>query len=95
MITDLLKFKIKEASADDAIELFRRQMKNNLGDEGCLMSKTFRSKSNPTEFYLLLGWESPEAIENHLATEHDLKFRDALDPMLDGPPEFFDWETIA
>ena len=95
MITDLLKFTIKEECVEDAMELMKEQMKNNLGDEGCLMSNTFRSKSKPNELYLLLGWENPEAIEKHLKTDHDLKFRENLDPMLAGPPEFFDWEKIA
>ena len=42
MITDLLKFTIKEECVEDAIELMKKQMKNNLGDEGCLISNTFR-----------------------------------------------------
>ena len=94
MIIDLLKFNIKDGSGAAAEELFRRQMTNNLGDEGCLLSETFRSKSNPREFFLLLGWENPEAIEKHLKTDHDLQFRQNLDPLLAGPPEFYDWEPI-
>jgi len=93
MITDLLKFTIKEEFVIEAEELFRRQMENNLGDEGCLMSKTFRSKQHPGEFYLLLCWQDPEAIENHLKTEHDNRFRENLDPMLACPPEFFDCDN--
>ena len=95
MITDLLKFTIKEEFIEDAMMLMKKQMQNNLGDEGCLLSSTFRSKTNQNELYLLLGWESPEAIEKHLKADHDLKFREALDPMLAGPPEFFDWVKIA
>ena len=95
MITDLLKFTIKEECIDAAIELMKKQMKNNLGDEGCLMSDTFRSKTNPNELYLILGWENTEAIEKHMKTEHDAKFRKELDIMLVSPPEFFDWEKIT
>ena len=95
MIIDLMKFTIKEGRVGDAIELMKTQMKNNLGDEGCLMSNTFQSKTNPNELYLLLGWENQEAIDKHLKTEHDLKFREGLDPLLAGPPEFYDWEKMA
>ena len=94
MITDLLKFTIKEGTDTEAIQIFRKQMENNLGDDGCLISSMFRSKSKPDEFYLLLGWDSPEAIEKHLKSDHDLKFREDLDPLLAAPPEFFDWEEI-
>ena len=89
-----MKFTIKEGRVAEALELMKAQMKNNLGDEGCLMSNTFQSKTNPNELFLLLGWESPEAIEKHLKSDHDHKFRENLDPLLAGPPEFFDWEKI-
>ena len=95
MIVDLLKFNIKSETADEAIGIFAEQMEDNLGDEGCLLSKTFRSKTNPGEFFMLLGWENQEAIEKHLVTEHDLLFREKMDPHLEGPPEFFAWEPIA
>ena len=95
MITDLLKFTISEECIEDAIVLMRAQMKNNLSDKGCLTSKTFRSKTNPNELFLLLVWENQESIDNHLKTDHDKKFRENLDPMLAGPPEFYDWEEIA
>ena len=88
MIIDLLKFTIKESFADKALELMKRQMANNLGDEGCLFSNTFRSETNPNELYLLLGWENKESIEKHLKSDHDEKFREELDPMLAAPPEF-------
>jgi len=94
MITDLLKFNIKEGSIDDAIDLMRRQMQKTLGDEGCLIAKAFHSRINTNEIYMLLGWESREAIDKHLKTDHDQMFRVNLDPLLSGPPEFYDWETI-
>jgi quinol monooxygenase YgiN len=95
MITDLLKFTIKEGLTADAAELMKRAMTEDLGDEGCLMAKAFLSKTNTNEIFILLGWENQEAIDKHLATDHDLKFREDLDPLLAGPPEFYDWETIA
>ena len=95
MITDLLKFTIKDQSIDEAMKLMKKQMANNLGDEGCLMSNAFRSVQNPNEIYLLLGWENQESIDKHLKTDHDNAFRKELDPLLAGPPLFFDWELIA
>jgi quinol monooxygenase YgiN len=77
------------------MELMKQQMKNNLGDKGCLMSSAFRSKTDPNELYVLLGWENPEAIEKHLKSAHDNKFREDLDPLLACPPDFYDWEKIS
>jgi len=95
MITDLLKFTIREEAVEDAAKLMKSQMKNNLGDEGCLIAKAFRSNINRNEIFVLLGWEDQAAIDKHLKTDHDRKFREDLDPLLAGPPEFYDWETIA
>ncbi|MCL2125996.1 MAG: antibiotic biosynthesis monooxygenase [Oscillospiraceae bacterium] len=95
MITDLMKFTIKEGCITEAIEVMKNQMKNNLGDDGCLMSNVFRSNTAPNEIFLLLGWENQESIDKHLASSHDLKFREDLDPLLAGPPEFYDWEKLA
>jgi len=95
MITDLLKFTVKDGCAADAAELMKKQMQNNLGDEGCLMAKAFRSKTNANEIFVLLGWADQESIDKHLKSEHDQLFIRNMDPLLAGPPEFFDWETIA
>jgi len=95
MITDLLKFTIKEEYIVDAAELMKKQMKDNLADQGCLISKAFRSKTDTSEIYMLLGWEDQTAIDKHLKTDHDQQFIKDLDPMLVKQPEFFDWETIA
>jgi len=90
MITNLLKFTIKEGCVGDAVVLVKKQMKDNLGDEGCLLSKTFQSKSNPNELYMLLGWENQESVDKHLETDHDNEFRVGFDQLIAGPPEFFD-----
>lgn len=95
MITDLLKFTIKDDSVAAAIDLMKKQMQKNLGDEGCIMAKAFRSNTSPNEIFVLLGWEDQAAIDKHLKTDHDQMFRVNLDPLLAGPPEFYDWETIA
>ena len=94
MITDLLKFTIKEEAMAEAIELMKKQMQDNLSDEGCQLAKTFRSKTNTNEIFMLLGWENQDAISRHLEAEHDQLFRENLDPLLAGAPEFFEWEPI-
>lgn len=94
MITDMIKFTIKDSAVTAAKASMKKQMEANLGDEGCVISKTFQSKANPCEMYMLLCWENQAAIDKHLESEHDLEFRETLDPLLAGPPEFFEWEEI-
>lgn len=94
MIIDLIKFTIKEDSIDGAIKAMKTQTEANRLDEGCTLSHVFRSKTNPADLYMLLGWENQEAVEKHLATAHDAEFRTALDDTLAGPPEFYEWTKI-
>ena len=94
MIVDLLKFTAKDGSVDDVIDAMKIQTEANRQDEGCLMSYVFQSNSNPKDLYMLLGWENQEAVDKHLATDHDEQFRVSMDDKIDGPPEFYDWTQI-
>jgi len=88
MLVDLLKFKTKDGDAAEA--LMKDQAVTSRGDEGCIFAHAFRSKDNPGELYLLMSWENRESVEKHFQTEHDISFREKLDPLLEGPPEFFE-----
>ena len=94
MIIDLIKFTIKDESIDDAIKAMKVQAEANQADEGHVMSHVFQSNSNSKELYMLLGWENQDAVDKHLATEHDAQFRTAIDDKLAGPPDFFEWTQI-
>ena len=94
MISDMIKFTITDSAVPEAVELMKRQMKNNAGEDGCLLSKAFKSKTNPNEIYMLLSWENQAVIDKHLTSEYDLKFRNDLDPLLSGPPDFVELEEI-
>ncbi len=94
MIIDLLKFTAKDTCVDEVIKAMKIQTEANRGDEGCMMSYVFQSNSNPNDLYMLLGWENQEAVDKHLATEHDEVFRVSVDDKVAGPPEFLEWTQI-
>ena len=88
MLVDLLKFSVKDGDAAHA--LMKEQTVMSRGDEGCLFAHAFRSKENPDELYMIMAWDSKEAVEKHFQTEYDIKFREKIDAILTGPPEFFE-----
>ena len=94
MVIDLIKFTVKADGVDGAVTAMKTQTEANRQDAGCLMSHIFQSDKNPAELYMLLGWEDQEAVDKHLATDHDAEFRAALDETLAGPPEFFEWTQL-
>ena len=94
MITDLVKFTIKEEHLEEAIEQIKEQAIHILDEEICPMTKVFQSRTNANELYMLLGWKNRKAIELLRATEQSRRFRKNIDKMLVCPPEHFDWDTV-
>jgi quinol monooxygenase YgiN len=94
MIIDLIKFTARDACTDDVIRAMKIQADANRADEGHVMTHVFQSKAKPNELYMLLGWENQEAVDKHLATEHDAAFRVSVDDKLAGPPDFFEWTQV-
>ena len=94
MIIDLVKFTVRPDTVDGALQAMKTQTEANRGDEGFVLTHVFQSKKNPAELYMLLGWENQEAVDKHLATQHDANFRTAMDERLAGPPDFLEWTQI-
>ncbi len=95
MIIDLAKFTAKDGCVDETIRYMKLQAEDNKSDAGFVMAHVFQSKSNPNELYMLLGWENQEAVEKHLATEHDAAFIVNMDKNIIGPPEMLDWTQLV
>jgi len=88
MLVDLLKFVVTDAGAAEL--LMKEQTVASREDEGCLYAHVFRSKDDPAEIFMLMSWENQESVDKHMDTEHDILFRERLDPILAGPPEFLE-----
>jgi quinol monooxygenase YgiN len=95
VIIDLIKATVKKEHIGEAVEAMKVQTLQTREDEGCTLSHVFQSKSDPAVFYMLIGWENPGAIEKHLRSEHDLKFREKMDGIMASPVEMLDWEMLV
>ncbi len=95
MIIDLIKATVKKEYIDEARDAMKVQTLQTREDEGCVLSHVFQSNSDPAAFYMLIGWESPAAIEKHLSSEHDLKFREKMDDKMAAPIEMLDWKMLV
>lgn len=94
MLVDLLKFTIKPGNIEKVIAHMKEQTIQTRQDEGCVLANVFQSNSDENALYMLLAWENQEAVDKHLATEHDLAFRNNVDALIAGPPKFYDWTKI-
>lgn len=95
MIIDLIKATVKKEHIDEAAEAMKVQTLQTKEDEGCVLSHAFQSKDDPAVFYMLIGWESPESIQKHLQSEHDLAFREKMDSKMAVPIEMTNWELLV
>ena len=94
MVTDLLKFTIREESLPEAIEHIREQAIIIREEDGCVMTKVFQSKIKPTELFMLVGWQNRKSLERLQVTEFHRRFREDMTNMMALPLEIFDWETV-
>lgn len=95
MIIDLIKATVKEEYIDEAVEAMKIQTLQTKEDEGCVLSHVMQSNTDPAVFYMLIGWENPEAIEKHLKSDHDLAFREKMDDKMAAPIEILDWKMLV
>lgn len=95
MFVDLIKIVVKKECVSDAEVLLKAQATRTRMDEGCIQCNILQSKTDPAAFYMMLEWESVEAIEKHLATKHDLEFRNNMEDKMAAPIEMFDWNLIS
>jgi quinol monooxygenase YgiN len=95
MMIDLIKATVKNEFIEEAVEAMKVQTLQTKEDEGCALSHVFQSKTDPAVFYMLIGWDNPEAIEKHLSSEHDLKFREKMDDKMTSPIEIIDWKMLV
>jgi quinol monooxygenase YgiN len=95
MMIDLIKAIIKKEFIDEAAETMKIQTLQTKEDEGCVLSHVFQSNADPAVFYMLIGWENPEAVEKHLNSEHDQKFREKMDEKMAAPIEMINWKLLV
>ncbi len=95
MIIDLIKATVKKEYINEAIEAMKIQTLQTKEDEGCVLSHVMQSTTDPAAFYMLIGWDSPEAIEKHLKSEHDLAFRVKMDDKMAAPIEIVGWKMLV
>jgi quinol monooxygenase YgiN len=94
MLVDLLQFTVKPGNAEKVIGHMKEQTVATREDEGCVLANVFQDGSDQNTLYMLLAWESQEAVDKHMATAHDLEFRNNVDDLIAGPPQFLDWKKI-
>jgi quinol monooxygenase YgiN len=94
MVVDLFKFSVKPGFSEKVIGHMKEHTELTRDDEGCLFVHSLQSNTDENTLYMLLGWEDQESVEKHMATDHDLQFRNNVDDYIYAPPTQLDWKVI-
>ncbi|MBN9312038.1 MAG: antibiotic biosynthesis monooxygenase [Chryseobacterium sp. 39-10] len=82
-------FRVKENYIMDAIELFRKLVKETKQEEGCLQYELIEDKNNKGVFFIAELWESEEHLFNHDKSAHLADFRINSASLMESQPQVY------
>ena len=66
----------------------------SLKEKGCLEYRWYQSEMNPADFLLFMTWESKEAFNEHVNSEHVSAVEEKLKVMLRKPYQDLGWRFL-
>jgi len=81
----LVRIKVKPERLDEFIAATKANAEASNREPGVLRFDLLRSSDDPTRFLLYEVYRDAEAPARHKETAHYLAWRDACEPMMDGP----------
>ncbi len=94
MIIITAKVKIQPGRSGEFLDAYRRMRPKVLNDPGALLYELHRSADDPDTFIFYEQYESKEAFDYHLSTEHFKKLATTIDPLMAVPGEIGTWLEI-
>lgn len=70
MVKVIAKSYAKEDNLDRILELSREMVEKTVQENGCIKYELFQDVKDPNTLIIIEEWESQEALNNHMASEH-------------------------
>lgn len=70
MIKVVAKSRAKADKLEKYIELAKEMVEKTVKEEGCIKYELFQDTQNPNAMIIIEEWESEEALDRHMASEH-------------------------
>ena len=87
MINVVAKHYVKEDKVAEFIKKAKKLVEETLKEEGCIKYGLFQDENNPAILTMIEKWESKEALDNHMKTEHFLSIVSVLGALDEKPKE--------
>lgn len=87
MVKVISRMKVKEDKGDTFIDLFKEMVEPTQKEEGCIQYEMYRDEDRPSILVVVERWETRDAFDHHLLTEHFEKIVPAMWELMDGEPD--------
>ena len=88
------KVQVQKGRADEFVEAYRWMHPQVMKDPGAILYSLQRSVEDPDEFLFYEQYESKEAFDYHLSTDHFRALSTRIDPLMAAPPEIVTWAEV-
>jgi quinol monooxygenase YgiN len=88
------KVTLRPGTSDEFLEAYRWMRPRVLSDPGAILYELHRSADDPDTFIFYERYESKEAFDYHLSTEHFKKLAATIDPLMAAPGDIGTWTEI-
>jgi len=87
MIKVVAKSYAKMEKLDRILELSKEMVEKTVKEEGCIKYELFQDTKDPGVMIIIEEWESEEALNRHIASEHFRRIIPQLNELREKPSE--------
>lgn len=87
MIKVVAKSYAKADGLDRILELSREMVEKTVVEDGCISYELFQDVKDPRAMIIIEEWESQEALDRHMASEHFKRLVPQLNELRERPSE--------
>jgi quinol monooxygenase YgiN len=95
MLIVTAKVRLRPGTSEEFLEAFRVMHPQVLNDPGVIAYTLHRSAEDPDMFIFYEQYESQEAFDYHLSTDHFKVLAGCIDPLMAVPGEIGTWVEVA
>lgn len=85
MLKVVAKSYAREGKVEQILGLSKEMVEKTVLEEGCLSYELFQDINDPRAMIILEEWESEEALEKHIESEHFKRIIPQLSELREGP----------
>lgn len=95
MIVTCVHVTVKKDHIDDFIKASRENHLGSTAEPGNLRFDILQSRDEPSRFLLYEAYESAAAAAAHKTTPHYLRWRETVEPWMDGPRQGVPYDVVC